>query len=51
MVNVAAYTAMQALYHIIVVMSQLSVKIKILPYQSFHVTTLTYDHDFWVMTE
>ncbi len=47
----AASTVMWVLYWTVVVKRELSQKAKLLIYQSIYVPTLTYGHEFWVMTE
>uniref|UniRef100_A0A8C6MBU3 Reverse transcriptase domain-containing protein n=1 Tax=Nothobranchius furzeri TaxID=105023 RepID=A0A8C6MBU3_NOTFU len=47
----AASTAMQAFYRSVVVKRELSQKAKLSIYQSIYISTLTYGHELWVVTE
>ncbi|KAK3517257.1 hypothetical protein QTP70_001616, partial [Hemibagrus guttatus] len=47
----AAAAVMRSMYRSVVVKKELSWKAKLSIYQSIYVTTLTYGHELWVMTE
>ncbi|KAK3507140.1 hypothetical protein QTP70_008534 [Hemibagrus guttatus] len=47
----AAAAVMQSMYRSVVVKKELSRKAKLSIYQSIYVSTLTYGHELWVMTE